>query len=617
MHLYLIEMRRLFFMTVVAALSATTAFAQKYNVNENTHSHNDYLQTQPFYTAHGNGFGSMEADVYMVGNELFVAHERKEIDSKRTLERLYLKPIIDQIALNGNNKIYKDGGHMQLLIDLKTDAEPTLRLLEQKLKPYRKYFDVKSDPNAVKLVITGNQPAANRFKSFDDMFYFDGKRGQKYTPEELGRVALFSAGFQQFSAWNGLGRMVHNEYDKTKAFVDSVHSIGKKVRFWGNPDTKTCWQAFIKIGVDYINTDQPADLARFLNKYEDNSYLATGKYQPYKPTYATDNNKKKPKNVILLISDGAGFSEFWAAATANGGQMNATNIKHIGFSNTAPADDYNTDSAAGATAMATGEKTNNRYIGMDSKGKKIANLPEVLSKYGYRSAIVSNDGIAGATPSSFFAHRTERNDADSITLDIRNSPAVLFIGASRKFTNPDSSEILKKVKASGFDFYNGVSNLPRYTAGKKVICFDNDKPETNYHMIEEAFDRTVSYMSADNKSGFFLVIEGAKIDGGGHANRIKQCIDEYLSFDRVIGKALQFADKDGETLVLITSDHETGGLIIYDGDYKKGSVNGTFTTNDHTGLPVLLLGYGPCSENFTGFLDNSNIPKKITNLLKK
>jgi alkaline phosphatase len=610
-------MIKLFFITVVAGLSATTVFAQKYNANENTHSHNDYLQTQPFYTAHANGIGSMEADLYMVGNELLVAHERKSIDNKRTFERLYLKPIIDQVALNGNNKIYKDGGHLQLLIDLKTEGEPALKLLEQKLKPYRQYFDTKSNPDAVKLVITGNQPAADRFKNFDEMFFFDGKRGQKYTAAQLSRIALFSAGFQQFSVWNGLGRMVHSEYDKTKSFVDSVHTLGKKVRFWGNPDTKTCWQAFIKMGVDYINTDQPADLARFLNKYEDNSYLATSKYQPYKPSYNSDNNKKKPKNVILLISDGAGFSEFWAAATANGGQMNATKLKHVGFSNTAPADDYNTDSAAGATAMATGEKTNNRYIGMDSSGKKIANLPEVLSKYGYRSGIVSNDGIAGATPSSFFAHRTERNDADSITLDVRNSPAVLLIGASRKNTNPDSSEILKRVKASGFDFYNGVSNLPKYVAGKKVICFDNDKPETNYHMIEEAFDKSINYLSDANKTGFFLMMEGAKIDGGGHSNRIKQCIDEYLSFDRVIGKALQFADKNGETLVLITSDHETGGLIVYDGDYKRGSVNGTFTTNDHTGLPVLLLGYGPGSENFTGFLNNSDIPKKITELLKK
>lgn len=610
-------MRKLFFFTVVAGFSATTVFAQKYTANGNTHSHNDYLQSQPFYTAHANNIGSMEADLYMVGNELLVAHERKELDNKRTFERLYLKPIIDQIALNGNNKIYKDGGHLQLLIDLKTEGEPTLKLLEQKLKPYRQYFDVKNNPDAVKLVITGNQPAADRFKNYDEIFYFDGNKGRKYTPEQLNRIALFSAGFQQFSVWNGLGRMVHAEYDKAKAFVDSVHTLGKKVRFWGNPDTKTCWQAFIKMGVDYINTDQPADIARFLNKYEDNSYLATGKYQPYKPTYATDNNKKKPKNVILLISDGAGFSEFWAAATANGGQMNATNIKHVGFSNTVPADDYNTDSAAGATAMATGQKTNNRYIGMDSTGKKIANLPETLAKYGYRSGIVSNDGIAGATPSSFFAHRTERNESDSITLDIRQSPAALFIGAARKNTNPDSSEILKKVKAAGFDFYNGVTNLPKYAAGKKVICFDNDKPESNYHMIEEAFDKSINYLAADNKTGFFMIMEGAKIDGGGHSNRIKQCIDEYLSFDKVIGKALQFADKNGETLVLITSDHETGGLIVYDGNYKTGAVNGTFTTNDHTGLPVPLLSYGPGAENFTGFLNNSDIPQKVIELLKK
>jgi len=603
----------------LAALTAgfsPAIYGQHYDVTKNTHSHNDYLQPQPFYTAHANHFASMEVDVFLVNNELYVAHNKEDIDKERTIERLYIEPILAQIKLNGNNKIYRDSGKLQLMIDLKTDGGPALKCLEAKLKPIRKYFDVKNNPDAVKLVVTGDAPDHSRFKAFDDIFFFDGKRNTPYTADQLKRVAFFSAGLQEFTKWNGLGRMVEEDYRKSKNFVDSVHRQGKQVRFWGNPDTKTCWQAFIKMGVDFLNTDSPAEMAKFLNNYDNNSYLATSRYSTYQPSYKSDNNKSKPKNVILLISDGAGFSEFWAAATANGGYLNATNFKHIGFSNTAPANDYTTDSAAGATAMATGEKTNNRFIGMDSTGHQIPDLPEMLIKMGIRSGIVSNDRITGATPSSFFAHRTERDQSDSIAADLQHSPASLVIGGYHPAFAANQNAILNKVKASGFEVFEGLGKLPSYNKDKKVLCFDGDRPADNFRMIEDAFDQSVKYLAADNKKGFFLVMEGAKIDGGGHSNRIKQCIDEYLSFDKVIGKAMKFADDNGETLVLVTSDHETGGLIVYDGDYKTGAVTGTFTTTDHTGLPVPLFSYGPGAENFTGFIQNADIPKKVVALLK-
>lgn len=596
--------------------SALPVLAQRYEVGKNAHSHNDYLQSQPFYTAHGNGFASMEIDVFQVGNQLCVAHEEEDIDPKRTIESLYIEPLLRQIKLNGNNKAYKDGGSLQLMIDLKTSGAPALKLLEAKLKPLRQYFDLQKNPDAVKLVITGDAPAPENFKDYDDIFFFDGKRSTDYSAEQLKRVAFFSANFRDFSKWNGLGRMISPDSLKAKNFVDSVHQVGKPVRFWGNPDTKTCWQAFIKIGVDYLNTDSPSEMAKFLNKYADNTYTAQGKHEVYQPTFKSDNGKTKPKNVILLISDGSGFSSFWAAATANGGNLNATGIKHVGFSNTAAANDYTTDSAAGATAMATGEKTNNRYIGMDANGKEIPNLPERLAKIGVRSGVVSNDRVTGATPASFFAHRTERDQSDSIALDLSRSPLSLVIAGNHEAFAANQHSILNRVKASGFEVYNGLGSLPKTGKNKKVLCFDNDRPSDNFRLIEEAFDESVKFLSADNKKGFFLMMEGAKIDHGGHSNKLNISIDEYLSFDRVIGKALAFADKDGETLVIITSDHETGGLIVLDGDYKAGTIMATYTTGDHTGLPVPLLSYGPGADQFTGFLQNTDIPKKVLELMK-
>jgi alkaline phosphatase len=591
-------------------------FAQQYEVGRNTHSHNDYLQPQPFYTAHSNGFASMEIDVFQRGTALYVAHTEEEIDLKRTIESLYIEPLLREMKLNGNNKAYKNGNRLQFMIDMKTSGTPALKLLEAKLKPIRHLFDVRSNPDAVKLVITGDAPPAANFKDFDEIFFFDGKRSTPYTAAQLSRVAFFSTNFQDFSKWNGLGRMTAPDSLRAKNFVDSVHQVGKPIRFWGNPDTKTTWQAFIMMGVDYLNTDAPAEMAKFLNKYADNTYTAKSRHEVYQPTFKTDNGKGKPKNVILLISDGSGFSSFWAAATANGGLLNATMIKHVGFSNTAAANDYTTDSAAGATAMATGEKTNNRYIGMDVNGKAILNLPERLAKKGVRSGIVSNDRVTGATPASFYAHQTERDQSDSIALDLSRSPLSLIIGGNHEVFNANGDAILNKVKASGIEVQKGLSALPVGGKNKRVLCFDNDRPAENFRLIEEAFDKSVKFLSADNKKGFFLMVEGAKIDHGGHSNKLNISIDEYLSFDRVIGKALEFADKDGETLVIITSDHETGGLIVLDGNYKAGSIMATYTTGDHTGLPVPLLSYGPGANQFTGFLQNTDIPKKVLELIK-
>ncbi|MFD2967827.1 alkaline phosphatase [Sphingobacterium bambusae] len=111
------------------------------------------------------------------------------------------------------------------------------------------------------------------------------------------------------------------------------------------------------------------------------------------------------------------------------------------------------------------------------------------------------------------------------------------------------------------------------------------------------------------------MVEEAKIDGGGHGNSMPFTVTEYLSFDKLVGQALAYADQDGETLVIVTSDHETGGLVVLDANQKSGHVLGNFATTDHTGIPVPLAAYGPGAEHFQGFVDNSEIAKKIYQLL--
>ncbi|RZK77199.1 MAG: alkaline phosphatase, partial [Pedobacter sp.] len=261
----------LILIAAILVVSTPLYAQQKYDVNRNAHSHNDYLQAQPFYTAHANRFASMEIDVYLIGDELYVAHDRKEIDSSKTIESLYIKPLLEQLRLN-NGKPYKADGKLQFMIDFKTPGVPALKILEAKLKPIRKYFDTKDNPHAVRLVFSGSTPAPAQFKDFDEIFFFDGRPGVNYTKDQLSRIAFFSTALQDFTKWNGLGKIVEAEQLKISKFVDSVHALGKPVRLWGNPDTKTCWQAFIKMGIDYLNTDSPAEMAKFLNTYEANSY---------------------------------------------------------------------------------------------------------------------------------------------------------------------------------------------------------------------------------------------------------------------------------------------------------------------------------------------------------
>lgn len=264
-----IKLNRLTTLLILAifSASATPMFAQQYEVGKNAHSHNDYQQTYPFYTAYMHGFASIEVDVFQVGDKLYVAHDEEKIDPRKTIESLYFNPLLKQIKMNGNNKAYKDGKGLQLMIDFKTSGIPALKCLEAKLKPIRQYFDVQKDPNAVRIVITGETPPPANFKDFDDIFFFDGRRTISYSPEELKRVAFFSANFKDFSKWKGNGKMSRPDSMKVKNFVDSVHQAGKPVRFWGNPDTQTSWVTFMKMGIDYLNTDLPAAIARFLKQH--------------------------------------------------------------------------------------------------------------------------------------------------------------------------------------------------------------------------------------------------------------------------------------------------------------------------------------------------------------
>ncbi|WP_407481536.1 alkaline phosphatase [Elizabethkingia meningoseptica] len=575
-----------------------------YNVS-NAHSHNDYMQEIPFWQAYYANFGSIEADVFLVKGQLWVAHTEKELSPERTLESLYLNNISKQIKLNKGH-VYPDSNKkLQLLIDVKQDYKSTLETLVNTLK---KYPEITGNAG-VKIVITGGRPQPQDFKNYPDYLFFDGDLEKTYTPDQLKRIGLFSADLQDFVKWNGKGIPRDEETEKVKKAVEKAHRMQKPMRFYGAPDFPNAWVNLMDMGADYINTDHIPDLKKFMNTIPKNFYKNTKEYSVYKPTYETDGVNKKVKNVILLIPDGTSLPQYYAAFTANKGKLNVFNMKATGLSKTNSSNAYITDSAPGSTAFATGVKTKNTFVGVDSEGKALAQIPDIIAAKGMSSGLISTGDATDATPADFYAHSDNRNSSEPILKDFVSSKTKILIGGP---TSGLSEDNLQKIKAAKIDLYRDLKSVNKINNRTLIIDPLASQRITNGrgNWLADAFDLTLNDLK-NNKNGFFMMVEASQTDGGGHSNNLEQLVTELLDFDHVVGKAMKFADENKETLVIVLGDHETGGLTLLDGSLKEGWVFGNFSTNDHTSIPSSVFAYGPNSKEFTGLFENTEIFNKI------
>jgi len=252
---------------IILLLTSLSFHANSQYSTLNAHSHNDYENDPPFWLAYNNHFGSIEADIWAVDGELFVAHNKNEIMSGRTLDSLYIKPIVRIVRQNKGNAWKDFPGTFQLLIDLKTSSEPTLALLVQELEQYPDIFNPVINSNAVCVVISGNRPDPSGFKNYPAFIFFDGLIDQEYDNYQLERVPLFSENFRKFSLWNGTGDIIEKEKIRLQSMIDSVHALKKKIRFWNSPDNVNAWETFMHMGIDFINTDQIIKLSGYLNNY--------------------------------------------------------------------------------------------------------------------------------------------------------------------------------------------------------------------------------------------------------------------------------------------------------------------------------------------------------------
>ncbi|BDD02602.1 alkaline phosphatase [Aureibacter tunicatorum] len=325
--------------------------------------------------------------------------------------------------------------------------------------------------------------------------------------------------------------------------------------------------------------------------------------------------KKKAKNIILLIADGAGASQFFTAIAANHNQAYIEQMKYVGFSKTSSSDDFTTDSAAGGTALSTGEKTYNGAIGLDKSKQPIKTILEIADEQGLATGLVATSKITHATPAAFIAHQPSRNNYQEIAAEFLNTDINVFIGGGLEdFHNrEDERNLVKELENKGYQIANSLEELEKVNSGKVAsLLADGHMPAYNERgeMLKPATEKAIEILSQD-KDGFFLMIEGSQIDWGGHGNNTQMIVEETLDFDHTLGAVLEFAAKDGETLVIVTADHETGGYSVNSGDMKTGKIDGRYTTKHHTGVMVPVFAVGPQAELFSGIYENTAIFDKM------
>ena len=347
---------------------------------------------------------------------------------------------------------------------------------------------------------------------------------------------------------------------------------------------------------------------------------------------------EKAKNIILLISDGMSLSQVSSYRLLKGGPNERIAVDKFPISGivlTHSQDAIVTDSASSATAFSTGKKTNNGALGLDQDNQVLENFTEIIDKYGYVSSLISTSEITHATPAAYASHVDLRWKTDEISLQMMDSDVMTILGGGRHFFMPeeiggkrsDEVNLLEEIKTSHtiLTKKTDMDNFDHSYKGKVVGLFadealrDTDTPEnhslepTSSEMLNFAIKRSEQFNSS-GCNGFFVMVEGSQVDWAGHANNLDYLKREMEDFDEAVRTALDFAKNNQETLVIVTADHETGGLLIEPAtptNYTSPEVKFSFNTGigygSHTGVPVPVYAYGPGAINFTGTLDNTDI----------
>ena len=349
-------------------------------------------------------------------------------------------------------------------------------------------------------------------------------------------------------------------------------------------------------------------------------YTIEKKHELIDVNYDEIRFKKRPKNIILFIGDGMGVAQIFAGITVNNG-LNIEQMPYIGFNKTQSADYYVTDSGAGGTAISTGKRTYNGAIGVDMNGNKLTTILEYAERNGKGTGLVSTSAITHATPASFIAHQPQRSMYEAIAGDFMNTDIDVFIGGGADFFTKrvDGRNLVLELNEKGYHVGYNIDEVASKKDGKLAVLTavgHNRGYRDRGEMLTKSTTKAIEILSNNDNKGFFLMVEGSQIDWGGHQNDASYVTGEVLDLDKALAEALQFAIKDRKTLVIVTADHETGGMTVNDGNPYEGYVETGFTSGDHTAVMVPVFAFGAGAEEFIGVYDNTEIFEKMYKLFK-
>jgi alkaline phosphatase len=328
------------------------------------------------------------------------------------------------------------------------------------------------------------------------------------------------------------------------------------------------------------------------------------------------NSDKCAKNIILFIGDGTGYVHWNIAYYITKQDIAIQNFKNIGIQITSSSDSLITDSGASATAIATGHKTKNSYLSVDENNNRLTTILEIAESKGLSTGLVVTCPITHATPAAFYAHINDRNNHEAIAIDLIHSNIDVFIGGGSDYFNnrSDSMNLIDSLKKRNYNVLFNIDDAENFkSAPLAIFTSPIANPPANEgrgDLLSKATEIAINVLSK-NKNGFFLMVEGSQIDWANHQNNKGYLIAELIDFNNAIKKALNFTKNNSETLIIVTGDHESGGVSLIGGDVDNNEYDIVFNSTHHTPMWVPVFAYGHNAELFQGIYQNNLIFNKM------
>ncbi len=339
----------------------------------------------------------------------------------------------------------------------------------------------------------------------------------------------------------------------------------------------------------------------------------------------TSCQKEEVKSVIFMIGDGMGLAQASMLMIENGYQTTAFDrAKNIALIKTYSANNRVTDSAAAGTALACAQKTNNKMIGVTADLDTCYSIATHAKEKGLSTGLVAACTVQHATPAAFYAHVDNRNDYELITRQLVYSNLDLIIGGGKKYFDQeiDGQKLTEIANKNGFSIVNNFDELSTAGNGSILGLFADghiaSMQEGRGDYLSKATTAAISRLSKNGK-GFFLMVEGSQIDWSCHANDAEATLAEVADFNECVNMVMDYADRNPGTLVIITADHETGGLaaVSNNADFTlaDSGVAYKYSTDGHSGILVPVYTYGTGAESINGIMENTELSNKISQIL--